>query len=264
MELVLVMKGSDIMEYSGNSLTKISGVSARALRYYDEIGLLKPLRTVASGYRIYGQNELNKLQQILFYKELGFSLEDIKKILSNPEFDRETAFKDHLESLEQKRDRLETLISNVKKSIADMKGDVKMSDNEKFEGFKRSLVDENERKYGKEIREKYGDNKVDESNAKLMGLSETQYNEAERIRLAFEDELKKAFEVGDPSCESAQKACDLHRRWLSLFNSGYNKDYHRALGDMYVADERFRANYDKFGTGCTEFLKEAIEVYCSE
>ena len=139
-----------------------------------------------------------------------------------------------------------------------------MSDNEKFEGFKQTLINENEQKYGKEIREKYGDKIVDESNAKIKGLTQEQYNECERLRLAMEEALKAAIETGNPAGESAQKACDLHRQWLCVVYPKYSKEYHMGLGEMYVADERFRANYDKIAPGCTEFLRDAINIYCGE
>lgn len=138
-----------------------------------------------------------------------------------------------------------------------------MTGHEKFEGFKQALIDENEQEYGQEIRAKYGDEAVDESNAKLKGLTKKQYDEGERLRLEFEDTLKAAFETGDPAGELAQKACDLHRQWLSVFYPRYSKEYHKGLGDMYVADERFKANYEKLGAGCTEFLRDAITIYCS-
>jgi len=250
------------MEYSGNKLSKMSGVSARTLRYYDEIGLLKPLRAASSGYRIYGQAEVDTLQQILFYRELGFQLESIKKLLSSSGFDIEKAFLSHLAELHSKKERLDALILNVTKSIAAMKGETTMTDAEKFEGFKQSLVDDNEQKYGTEIRGKYGNQSVDESNAKVMSLTKEQYDEGEQLRLAIEDALKAAFDTGDPAGELAQKACDLHRQWLSVFYPKYNIDYHRGLGEMYVADDRFRANYDKLAPGCTDFFRDAINIYC--
>ena len=251
------------MEYSGNVLAKMSGVSARTLRYYDEIGLLKPVRVAPSGYRIYGQDELDTLQQILFYRELGFPLEEIKKLLSSHGYDREQAFLSHLAELHIKRERLDALINNVAKSIAAMKGETTMSDQEKFEGFKQSLVDENERKYGVEIRGKYGDAAIDESNAKLMGLTQEQYDEGERIRVEMETALKAAFDDGDPAGELAQKACELRHQWLCVYYPKYSKEYHKGLGEMYVADERFRSNYDKLAPGCAEFLRDAINIYCS-
>ena len=252
------------MEYSGNKLSKMSGVSARTLRWYDEIGLLKPKRVASSGYRIYGQEEVDRLQQILFYRELGFPLDDIKEIMSAPNFNREQAFQSHLTELLEKKKRLDLLIENVIKSINAMKGETIMTDNEKFEGFKQTLIKENEQKYGAEIREKYGNSAVDESNAKLKGLTKEQYDEGERLRIQIEETLKTAFDTGDPAGDLAQKACGLHRQWLCVFYPNYSKEYHRALGEMYVADERFRANYDKIAPGCTEFLRDAINIYCGE
>jgi DNA-binding transcriptional MerR regulator len=249
------------MEYTINKLSKMSGVSTRTLRYYDEINLLKPLRVAESKYRIYGQEQVDTLQQILFYREFDFSLEDIKVMLSASDFDRGRAFTEHLSMLQNKRARLDTLILNVTKSITAMKGEITMSNQEKFEGFKQALIDENEQKYGEEIREKYGDAVVDESNANLKGLTQEQYDESERLLAEFEITLKAAFATGDPAGESAQQACDLHKQWLMVFYPKYSKEYHLGLAEMYVADERFKANYEKLAVGCTEFLRDAINIY---
>jgi len=250
------------MEYTVNKLSKISGLSARTLRYYDEIGLLKPVRVASSGYRLYGQDELDVLQQILFYRELNFPLDEIKNILYAPDYNRGKAFQHHLTELMKKRERLDILISNVTKSISAMEGEIIMSDKEKFEGFKQSLVNENEQKYGEEIRSKYGDATVNASNKHLKGLAQKQYDEGERLRCAYEEKLKEALKTGDPAGELAQAACDLHRQWLCVFYPNYSKEYHKGLGEMYVADERFKANYEKIATGCAEFFKDAINIYC--
>ena len=252
------------MEYSVNKLSKLSGVSARTLRYYDEIGLLKPTRVASSGYRIYGQNEIDRLQQILFYKELEFPLNEIKLLLAAPDFDKAKAFSNHLDALQRKRKRLDGLISNVRKSIAAMEGAIIMADNEKFESFKQNLLEENEAKYGREIREKYGDAAVTASNARLQGMREEQYQQSEALRLELEKALKAAFDAGDPTGALAYQAVDLHRQWLCIFYPAYSKAYHKGLGEMYVADERFRANYDKIAPGCTEFLRDAIHAYCDQ
>jgi len=183
------------MEYSSNKLSVMSGVSARTLRHYDAIGLLKPGRVVESGYRMYGQGEVDRLQQILLYKELGFSLEDIGQLLASPEFDREGTFLSHLAALHKKRERLDFLIQNVTKSIAAMRGDITMADKEKFEGFKESLIDENEQKHGAEIRTKYGAEAVEESKAHWRGLTQEQYEAGERLGLAVEEALKAALET---------------------------------------------------------------------
>ena len=240
----------------------MSGVSARTLRYYDEIGLLEPVRIESSGYRIYGEDELDTLQQILFYRELGFSLDEIKSILYATDFDMGKSFERHLAELCKKRERLDLLINNVTKSMSAMKGETTMTDKEKFEGFKQSLINENEQKYGSEIRAKYGDKSVDASNAKLKGLTREQYDESERLRHAYEEKLKLAHDEGNPAGEPAQAACDLHRQWLSVFHPAYNKQYHKGLGEMYVSDERFKATYEKIAPGCAEFFCDAINVYC--
>jgi DNA-binding transcriptional MerR regulator len=246
------------MEYSVNKLSGMSGVSARTLRYYDEIGLLKPVRVASSGYRLYGREELDALQQILFYREMAFPLDEIKNIMYAQGFDKGRAFERHLAELSKKRERLDILIQNVTKSISAMKGEITMTDHEKFEGFKQSLVDENEQKYGTEIRATYGDAAMDASHARIKGLSQEQYNEGERLRVAYEEKLKAALETGDPAGELAQAACDLHRQWLTVFYPAYTKEYHKALGEMYVADERFKATYEKIAPGCAEFFRDAI------
>lgn len=140
---------------------------------------------------------------------------------------------------------------------------MKMTDEEKFAGFKEALIEKNEKQYGAELRERYGNAEIDESNAHLKGMSQTKYDEAERILLTFEETLAEAFKIGDPASETAQKACALHKQWLSIYYPKYSKAYHKGLADMYVADERFRANYDKIAVGCTDFLRDAIYVFCA-
>jgi DNA-binding transcriptional MerR regulator len=250
------------MEYSVNKLSKLSGVSARTLRYYDEIGLLKPARVAQSGYRIYGPQELDVLQQILFYRELRFSLEEIKSLLAAPDFDRTRAFESHLTALHAKRERLDALIRNVTRSVAAMKGEIAMADKEKFEGFKQQLIDENEEKYGAEIREKYGEDAINRSNQKVKGMSKEQYAEVEKLSAEVNETLKAAFEQGDPSGELAQKACELHKRWLCYFWDSYSKEAHKGLAQMYVDDPRFTEYYDKIAPGCAPFLRDAINIFC--
>ena len=137
-----------------------------------------------------------------------------------------------------------------------------MTDKEKFEGFKQALVNENEQKYGTEIRSKYGDKAIDASNARLKGLTEEQYNEGEKLRLAYEEKLKAALKTGDPAGGLAQAACDLHRQWLCVFYPAYSKEYHKGLGEMYIADERFKATYEQLAPRCAEFFRNAINIYC--
>ena len=249
------------MEYTVQKLGQLAGISTRTLRYYDEIGLLKPARINSSGYRIYGVSEVDRLQQILFYRELGISLESIKEIITSPKFDRTTALIEHRKKLIEKRAQLDALINNVDKSIMHTERKTTMTDKDKFEGFKQKLVDDNERNYGKEIREKYGEDTVNISNAKVKGMTEKQYAEIQKLEEQLFINLKAAMETGDPTGEAAQKTADLHKQWLSFYWDPYSKEAHAGLAEMYVTDERFTAYYDKVQSGATEFLRDAIIAY---
>ena len=249
------------MEYTVQKLGSLAGVSTRTLRYYDEIGILKPARINSSGYRIYGQGEVDRLQQILFYRELGISLENIKEIVTAPSFDGATALKEHRKKLLEKKEQLELLIANVDKTIAVTEGRMKMSNKEKFEGFKKKMVDENEEKYGKEIREKYGDDTVNKSNAKLQNMTQEQYEEVTKLAELITETLAAAYKTGDPAGDLAQKAADLHKQWLCYYWNEYSKEAHAGLGQMYVDDERFTAYYDKEQPGTAAFLRDAIHIY---
>lgn len=249
------------MEYTVKRLGQMAGISTRTLRYYDEIGILKPARINSSGYRIYGQAEVDKLQQILFYKELGVSLEMINEIVNDPEFNGTFALKEHRQQLLDKRKQLDLLIANVEKTIKATEGRMKMSNQEKFEGFRQKLIDDNEKKYGQEIREKYGEDVVNKSNEKFKNMTEEQFNEANRIAAEIQSTLAEAMKTADPAGELAQKAAELHKKWIMFYWPEYSKEAHAGLAQMYVDDERFTAYYDKVQSGTAEFLRDAIHIY---
>lgn len=249
------------MEYTIQKLARLAGISTRTLRYYDEIGILKPARMSSSGYRIYGQAEVDRLQQILFYRELDFSLEQIKSIVNEPEFDAAQALIEHRERLLARRKQLDALLSTVEKTIAMNEGRMTMSNKEKFEGFKRKLIEENEEKYGAEIREKYGEDTINRSNAKLENMTEAEYAEVERLQEDMFAALREGMASGDPAGDAAQRAAQLHKEWLTFYWDQYSKEAHAGLAEMYVADERFKAYYDQHGSGTAEFLREAILIF---
>lgn len=249
------------MEYTVNKLAKLAGVSTRTLRYYDEIGILKPARINSSGYRIYGQEEVDILQQILFFRELDVSLDSIKQILASNSFHKENALKEHHEKLLEKRRQIDKLISNVEKSLDRYERGIYMSDKDKFEGFKEKLINENEKKYGKEIREKYGDDKIDESNNRFKNISREQYERFEKLGKDILDTLEEAFENGDPESDMAQKVAEMHRKWITFAWGKYSKEAHAGVARMYVEDERFTAYYDKRKPGLAKFLRDAVIIY---
>jgi len=252
------------VEYTVQKLGKLAGISTRTLRYYDEIELLKPAKVNSSGYRIYGQKEVERLQQILFYRELGMSLDRIKEIVTSPSFNGAIALREHREQLLDRRRQLDALIANVDKSIAYNEGRITMTDREKFEGFKQKMIDENEHKYGAEIRAKYGDDTVNQSNEKLKNMSQEQHDEVTRLANEVIAVLGEAIQTGDPASDVAQRAADLHKQWLTYYWSEYSKEAHVGVAQMYVDDERFRAYYDNHYPGAAEFLRDAIHIYTGQ
>jgi len=250
------------LEYTVKRLAGLAGISARTLRFYDEIGLLKPARVSASGYRIYGQKEVDALQQILLYRELGMELSAITAVMHSPGFDRKKALRAHLEALEAQKERLSLLIDNVRQTIQAEEGNMKMNDKEKFKGFLQNLVDENEQKYGKEAREKYGDKAVDESNRKMLNLSKERYDEMQALSASINALLERAVREGlSPEGEAGLEAALAHKRWLTFTWPQYTVQAHRGLAQMYLDDERFTKHYDGNVPGCAAFLKAAVDAH---
>ncbi len=250
------------MEYTIKQLADLADISPRTLRYYDQIDLLSPSRTSDAGYRYYGPAQVERLQQILFYRELGFSLENIAQILDAPDFDRCAALHDHLESLKQQRSRLDTLILTVEKTILHETGEIDMTDKEKFEGFKQKLIQENDVKYGDELRTKYGKDVLEHSNNKIRSMSGEDY----KAWTALETEILSALEQAvldhaKPNSEIGKEITELHRKWLSYSWSSYSSAAHKSLAQMYVCDERFTAYYDRNVPGCAAFLRDAILIH---
>lgn len=249
------------MEYTIQKLAKLAGLSTRTLRYYDEIGILKPARINSSGYRIYGQKQVDTLQQIMFYRDMGVSLEQIKGIVNEPDFDAAKALMEHRKKLIAERERIDILIANVNKTLDEKEGRAKMFDKEKFEGFKKRMIKENEKKYGKEIREKYGEETINASNAKMMNMTQEEYDTFVKLGEELSQTLVMAMETGDPASKLAQKTADLHRKWLMYTWSKYTKEAHAGVAQLYVDDERFTAYYDKIKLGAAKFLRDAVHIY---
>lgn len=247
------------MDYSIRELSELAGVSARTLRYYDEIGLLKPKYIRETGYRFYGEGELALLQQILFYRERNLDLKKIKRILYQPDFDAVAALEEHLLELEEQKARMEALILTVKHTLCSMKGEYDMSDREKFEAFKKKAVEENEAQYGEEVREKFGDEQMDESNRKILSMSKENWERFQKL----EEKIRKSLEEGvrakiKPESKEAGEIVKLHKEWLNMTWKKYQKEAHRELAKGYVLDERFKSYYDRNLDGCAVLLRDAV------
>ena len=233
---------------------EFTGVSVRTLHYYDEIGLLRPAFVDKStGYRFYDENSLLRMQEILFYRELDFSLKSIGEILASPNYDKNKALKEQKHLLTLKKERLERLISAIEDAV---KGDnvMKAFDNSEFE------------KYKAEAREKWGTTDAyKEHGEKTKGYSKQKWNDLAEGMDAIMAEFALCLKEGQKP-DSAEA-----RALVKKLQNHITEHYYRCtdqilagLGQMYVADERFRNNIDKHADGTAAFICEAIGAYCGK
>ena len=231
---------------------EFTGVSVRTLHYYDEIGLLTPAFVDRStGYRFYDENSLLRMQEILFYRELDFSLKNIEEILSSPNYDKNKALKEQKHLLTLKKERLERLISAIDGAV---KGEnvMKAFDNSEFE------------KHKAEAKEKWG-----KTDAYKEHAEKTKYYSKEKWNHLAEgmNDILAEFAVcmknsEEPDSTEAQNLVKMLQNHITENYYLCTNEILAGLGQMYVADERFKNNIDKHADGTTEFIREAIEVYC--
>jgi DNA-binding transcriptional MerR regulator len=235
-------------------VSELAGVSIRTLHHYDEIGLLTPEKINASGYRIYSEADLERLQQILFFKELGFTLKKIKEIMNSSSYKQEEALEIQRGMLLDKKKRIEKMIQTIDKTIQNKKGEIQMTDKEKFEGF-----DFSHNPYEKEARVRWGDDAVDASNAKIKKLSKYERGSLEK---EFNDIYRRLAEIRheSPNSDIAQERIALWYDYLNKIGK-YSLEAFKGLGQMYIDDERFTQNIDKFGEGLAKFMRDAMAVY---
>lgn len=256
---ILFSSGGIAMEYGIRELSEMAGVSARTLRWYDRIGLLRPCRVGENGYRFYSSAEVDRLQHILFYRELGLELRQIGELLDDPQFDRMTALREHLAALESRREQLDGMIASLRRTISAEERNETVMDREKFEAFKRGAIEKNEAAHGQEVRARYGDEAMDSANRRVMNLTQEEYAEWKDIG----DEILRRLEAAvtqnaDPSGPEGRAIAELHKKWLSFSWEKYSLQAHKGLAQTYVLDERFARYYDRAIPGCAEFLKNAI------
>lgn len=243
--------------YTVAELAELAGVSVRTLHHYDRIGLLAPGSRTAAGYRMYGWDELRKLQQILFFRELDVPLEEIRRIVERPDFDPAAALRTHRRLLVEKAERLARLVATVDRTIAEYAEERTMlTDEELYEGFPKETVE----RWKREAKAKYG----------------AAYEESDRkARSMSKDEAKAVFAEGG----------ELERRWADLARSGAPHDGEAAmelaaawrdhmsrfwepgaeafagLGRMYCENEEFRARYEAMQKGLAEFMRDAMAAF---
>ncbi|MET3293175.1 UNVERIFIED_CONTAM: DNA-binding transcriptional MerR regulator [Brevibacillus sp. OAP136] len=249
------------MAYKVKAVAELVGISVRTLHHYDEIGLLKPDSTTPSGYRLYTDENLETLQQILFFKEIGFNLQEIKAILDNPAFDRKHALQSHRELLLQKKQRLEEMIRTVDKTIESIEGGSKMETDKMFEGFSMEEIEKHRETYADEARRLYGKEIVDESEKRTSAYTKDDW---ESINDQWNDIYQQVIAgmPNGPADPRVQAAVARLRAHITANFYDCTPEVFRGLGDLYVQDERFTKNIDKHHPGLAAFLRDAMHVYC--
>jgi MerR family transcriptional regulator, thiopeptide resistance regulator len=241
--------------FTVKQLSDLAGVTPRTLHHYDRIGLLKPSRIGDNGYRYYGEESLLKLQQILFYRELGLPLDKIKRIMGRRDFEILPALEAHKVELGKKIARLELLIETVDNTILHLKGQKQMSKRQLFDAFS----EEQQAKYEKEVMQKY-----DPATVKASMKKWNSYSAADKKRIG--DEGNAAYEAilaaipKGASSPEAQAGVELWRKHMDYFWTP-NLDQLVGLAEMYNDDPRFKANFDKIDPRLAPFMQEAVKVY---
>ncbi|MGN7386336.1 MerR family transcriptional regulator [Sporosarcina sp. SAFN-015] len=231
----------------------LTGVSVRTLHHYDDIGLLVPDEVTEAGYRVYSDENLTTLQQILFFREVGFPLKKIKELLDSPSFNRLEAFELQRDMLLSKRRQLDVMIKTIEKTLQSERGEMTMTNEEKFKGF-----DFSSNPYEQEARERWGDEAVDKANKNVAQFGEKEQQEMNRIYSNL-----AALRGTDPASSEAQAAI---ADWYAFLNkiAHYSPEAFAGLGEMYVADERFTKNIDQFGEGLAVFMRDAMKAYADK
>ncbi|TLS36061.1 MerR family transcriptional regulator [Pseudalkalibacillus caeni] len=249
------------MEYRVKEVADLAGVSVRTLHHYHEIGLLVPASTSSSGYRLYTEDNLERLQQILFFKELGFSLSGVKEILEKPDFDRKAALTTHKELLVKKRARLDEIIETVEKTLSSIEGGIKMADKDMFKGFDMEEIERHQKKYSEEAKQKYGRKMVEAVEEKTSQYGIDDWETINAMTNSIYKKIGDRMEHG-PADPAVQEEV---AKWRQLITDHFYEcttDIFRGLGDLYVMDERFTKNIDRHKEGLAAFLREAMHVYC--
>ena len=254
--------GEIFMKYTIKKLAELAGVSTRTLRYYDQIGLLIPNEINKSNYRIYDEKNVNKLQQIMFYRSLDFSLQKIKQLMDDPNFSCLKALQEQQALLQAKQVEINNLLANISQTITDFQGEQKMTDTEKFAAFKQAQLEENETKFGKEIRQKYGSETIEKSNQKYGKLSEKDFAEMTSLEQKLISDLVDLKKNPELDSALAKEVYQTHKDWLSFTWPNYTKEAHRGLVDMYLVDERFAKYYnDQAKTDVVQLLHDVVHHY---
>ena len=244
------------------ALARLAGITVRTLHHYDDIGLVVPSAHTPAGYRSYGPADVARLQEVLFFREMGFPLEKIKEIVDRPTYHRATALERHRALLERKLQHLRALLGAVDAAIEAEKQGNQMTNEEMLEVFGEF----DPSRYEEEVQQRWGDTHAYRESARRTRA----YTKADWQQIGREgEEINQAFialmETGVPAVSPQARALvERHRAHISKWFYDCSPEIHRGLGQMYVADPRFTANLDKAAPGLAQYLSAAIAATARE
>jgi len=244
--------------YTVGEVAEIARVSVRALHHYDEIGLLEPSDRSEAGYRLYSDEDLDRLQTVLFFRELGFSLAEIRGLVDDPAFDRREALLVQRDLIAEQALRHEAMLRLIDKTIAALDGGIRMTKEEMFEVF----GDFDPSEYEDEMRERWGDTDAyKESARRTARYTKADWRrfkeESEQITSAIAALMDEGVPADDPR---AMDAVDRARLQIDTWFYPCSLEMHAELGKMYVADQRFTATYEKIRPGMARYVCDAIQA----
>lgn len=246
--------------YTIGQIAKMANLTVKTLRYYDEIGLLKPHHIGANHYRYYSSLELAKLRRILLFRSMGLSLEDIRLSFQMNTIQLKGLLQERLAQIFQERARQSAEINLILEKLSWLDQQERMNDMDKMTALEK-MIQENEATYGREIREKYGESTVDSFNQQVLDMSDENFQRLQVLNQEIERLLKEGVAAQRPVNDISQQVVKAHREWLSLFApKGMDlQQYQLAMVEMYKADERFAQYYENIISGATDFLYQSVK-----
>lgn len=246
--------------YTVKQLGVLSGVSIRTLHHYDDIGLLKPANVGVNGYRYYGREELLRLQQVLFFRELGFSLAEIRQTLAQPDFDQLQTLRRHRTRLEAAISRNRTLIDTLERTIRTLSGGNDMADKQIFAGFSP----ETQARYEEELKARFGSGVADSIEGSKARAA--RWTQADKARIqdeyeALEADFAEACVAGEPvGSPGVQALVARHHAWI-CHSWTPNRESYAGLGRLYVEHPDFAARFEARGAGLAAYLSQAMALF---
>jgi len=245
------------MDYTVRQMARLAGVSVRTLHHYDHIGLLKPSSYGGNGYRYYDEKAAVRLQQVLFFRELGFGLDEIRDIVHKPDFDVREALRSHRILLAKKAERIAELLRTVDRTISHLEGDSDMEIREYYQGFSEEQIEQ----YREEVRQRWGDDTLRDSEARVKQMGQRRFAALQAEGDAMFRSMVELLPKGAESAE-VQRVVARWREWLEHFAT-YSDEAVLGLGRMYSEDPRFASNFAKYHAELPAFFTAAVECWAA-